>query len=568
MRRLSYKLKKILHTKISFKKTALLALICLILFGFIFPLILTKKTLTALKKGNFAKASSSAQKTIIFPTVLSQLTLGKITEIKIWQLSLSLVPKLWRAEKDLTSLAETIFEPNGGSATNGDKNQDVAKTYLLDAQQNLENIAFTLTDLEKLAKNSWVAKKLGLDKKLNKVNKVSDDFIIFLREILSRPHSFLILLQNTEELRASGGFIGSYARVDLKGGEICDFKIEDIYEPDGQFTGFVEAPAGAKTYLSGGQGLRLPDSNWHPDLPTSAQTTLSYFAFGQEKKIDSLITVNTGFIEKLLAIVGEVYLPDYGVTVTADNLTTLARADREDFFAGSKGKVNFLDTLFTNLSIKFKSLDKKHQIEILNLIRESLKNKDLQFFSTNPVLQKIFTKNNIAGELKRSKSNSAAFYFYSLESNVGINKANKKISREVKINLSENSLSAEIDFINQNKLGLLDYINYERLILDPDTKVANLFWNGQKITTYDEEIITNSQGERFKQVGFLIPVAKGESGVLKVDLFELGKCDPVTEGGCSVDIQKQSGLPPTPYTITFGEKTKNLILEEDELVEF
>jgi len=532
-------------------KIIFLLLILFVIINFIFSLILTQKAFSSLREANFEKASPYSKQAIIFPKILSKITFGKIAEIEAWQTSLSLAPELEKAEQDLTNLAQTIFQS---------KNED---NNLTNTYQNLEKISLKLNKLKKLINSSQLLQKFKLVQKLNSTAKLSKDSLIFFEEVLNKPHSFLILLQNTQELRASGGFMGSYARIDLQNGKINNLKIQDIYEPDGQFTGFVEAPVGAQKYLSGGEGLRLPDSNWHPDLPTSAQTTLSYFAFGKEQKIESAIALNVDLIEKLLLIMGEVYLPDYGVTVTADNLSALARADREEFFAGSKQKANFLTALFDNLKLKLENLDRSQQKEILELIKVALETKNIQLFSTNQNLQKIFTKTNIAGELRALDSD--AFYFYSLESNVGINKANQNIIREVKINLGESRTDLEINFENKSIANSLDYINYQRLILNPEINIGEIIWNNEKITDYDEEIIFNSRGTKFKQVGFLIPVETGQNGGLRVSLIGASGCN---KKECAINLQKQSGLPATPYAISFRDQNKNLILEKDEVVEF
>src|SRR5579859_7780532 len=97
-----------------------------------------------------------------------------------------------------------------------------------------------------------------------------DDINTLAQILLTNTHRYVILFQNSEELRATGGFMGSYALVELQNGRLTKLDIQDIYQPDGQFYGFVEAPPGVKDYLSSGKGLRLPDANWSPDFPTSA----------------------------------------------------------------------------------------------------------------------------------------------------------------------------------------------------------------------------------------------------------------------------------------------------------
>jgi nucleoside-diphosphate-sugar epimerase len=51
---------------------------------------------------------------------------------------------------------------------------------------------------------------------------------------LDSKKSYLILLQNNNELRPTGGFIGSLARVDFEKGKLIKLDVQDVYNIDGQ----------------------------------------------------------------------------------------------------------------------------------------------------------------------------------------------------------------------------------------------------------------------------------------------------------------------------------------------
>lgn len=127
-----------------------------------------------------------------------------------------------------------------------------------------------------------------------------------LELLMTGNHRLVVLLQNSDELRATGGFMGSYAVIELNEGVIHQLHVQDIYVPDGQFTGFVTAPPGAAEYLSSGKGLRLPDSNWYPDFPTSAQSVMQFFALGKETQIKTIVAINVEVVEELLNITGPI----------------------------------------------------------------------------------------------------------------------------------------------------------------------------------------------------------------------------------------------------------------------
>lgn len=425
--------------------------------------------------------------------------------------------------------------------------QDYFANLLAVEQQagNVENFRRKVNQFDSLA--SIVSKKTNSPK----ITRFAG-FIHLLKQHLTGKHKYMLVFQNSEEIRATGGFMGSFALLELNEGRIKELNFYDIYDADGQFELQVEAPAGVKEYLSSGEGHRLPDANWHPDFPSSGQKIIKFMDESGFKNIDGVVAINLETVEKLLDIVAGVYLPDYGMTITSDNFYSVARADRETYFSGSKAKKDFLKNLFNNLKIKLSQLNSDQQKELLQSLIHELKRKNLQFYSKNPDIQKNFEQLKIAGQLATTNYQ----LLYLVESNVGINKANKNISREVKIDLDQGS---DLKILFSNKNQNLDYINYQRLISNPESEVQNIKINNESLEAWNEEIITNSKGEKFKQIGFLAPVPANKTSTVQIQLLSSNSQLPIA-------IYKQPGLTPTPYTIINKKEIQSFVLEKDLII--
>lgn len=502
------------------------------------------------KQQNFVEAHKAANQAKILPTTLSIITLRQSATIESWRLALNSVDELENFSGQLNFVGRHLL----------DQAQPAANLIAL--EKSWRNLLDQTTQLEKqMQKSQWLRRSDFLES-LTTLNQAGADLLTLNNYLATGKKQIIILFQNTEEIRATGGFMGSYARLVFEAGKITNLEIQDIYEPDGQFRGFVDAPPGAKEYLSGGQGLRLPDANWQPDFPSSAKTIATYFAFGHERDIDLLVTLNVDLVEKVLKIVGDIYLPDYGLTAGADNLTDLAHADRNAFFAGSKQKVNFLSSLFNNLKFKLTTLSNQQVQSLLQTTQIALSKKDIQFFAWEEEIQSLFLKHQVAGALTRPAS--ADLFFAQVESNVGINKANKKISRTVTLEIRPNSTTATTYFHNDDQNSRENYINYHRFYLDPAVKVREIAFGGQTLTTYDQQLITTAEQETFNQIGVLVTVPAGASRELTLVIDYPTLCQAQT---CQLALIKQSGLPATPHTIATADQTQNLILEQDELIE-
>jgi len=157
--------------------------------------------------------------------------------------------------------------------------------------------------------------------------------------------TYLLLFQNSAEIRPTGGFIGSYGLLTFDKGKLLDFTVEDIYSADGQLKGYVQPPEPIKEYL--GQDLWFfRDSNWDPDFSIAAQQSEWFLRKTTNRSVDGVIAVNLPLARELLKATGPIVLSDYNEEVNTDNLFERAEYHSEiDFFPGSTQKKDFLGSL-------------------------------------------------------------------------------------------------------------------------------------------------------------------------------------------------------------------------------
>jgi len=156
----------------------------------------------------------------------------------------------------------------------------------------------------------------------------SSEHVGVLRELLggNGPRTYLFLFQNNHELRPTGGFIGSYARLDINQGQIRQFFVDGIFNPDGQLKENI-VPPGPIQKISAGWSLH--DSNWFPDFPTSAEKAMFFYEKTGGPTTDGVIALTPVVLERLLRVLGPIDLPDYGITVDADTFMPLIQEEVE-----------------------------------------------------------------------------------------------------------------------------------------------------------------------------------------------------------------------------------------------
>ncbi len=260
-----------------------------------------------------------------------------------------------------------------------------------------------------------------------------------------KPVSYLVLLQNNHEMRANGGFFGSYAVVEVSPGMVAgtpdssqvkpgiNIRFQDIYVPDGALVGHVDPPAPIQTAFQQGW-FRLRDSDWEPDFPTAAKTIRWFFDKGGEINPDILVTLNLTTIEKIVAIIGETAVPEFNFTLTADNLYTLLQNQSEiNFFPGSTQKKNVLTAAGTALTQKLGNLSSSQYLAIAKILLDQLDHSNLLLNSTNPDFQKVVESQNWSGAVNPpgcQTNNCLSDVVLLVEANLGANKANCCIERK------------------------------------------------------------------------------------------------------------------------------------------
>lgn len=276
---------------------------------------------------------------------------------------------------------------------------------------------------------------------------------------LSRDKRYLLVFQNNSELRASGGFIGSYALVDFRDGQIRNLEI-----PGG---GSYDTEAGLNMRIIAPEPLWLVnplwhfwDANWWPNWPTTAQNLKWFYEKSGGPSVDGVISITPTVIEKLLEITGPIDLTkEYGLVIDANNFweTTqkvveqknLAKthpeyiADLATSSALVEANLSLQQDLENNpdnkpkkiigdltakiLEVLPQKLNKENLVKIISLFESSLSEKQIMFYFTDQNFQTAVSSRNWAGEIRESDKD----YFMLVNTNIAGQKTDRKIIENI-----------------------------------------------------------------------------------------------------------------------------------------
>ncbi len=295
--------------------------------------------------------------------------------------------------------------------------------------------------------------------------------------------NYLLLFQNDEELRPTGGFIGSVGNLRVKGGRVEEFTIQDVYELDGQLKNHVEPPYIVRRYLQ--PHLYLRDSNFSLDFQESASKSALLYNLETGNRPDAVIAIDLQVLRELLKISGPIKLPTYNQTVTSENVSSFIQTTiKDNFFPGSTQKRDVLNSVFAQLLQKVEK-DPKFHVALVKILPELLEEKNILLSFSDSSIQRVFTANNYAGSINDSRSKSSkkiSDFLYINEANIGANKVNANIKREThyKAVIGQGSLTSQALLSLTNSSTTDDYKAYITFVVPKGSLLRQITIGGQK----------------------------------------------------------------------------------------
>lgn len=428
--------------------------------------------------------------------------------------------------------------------------------------QNLAFIQLETITAQKdgLLSARYVSSKINFDKYKNLLTNGS----ILLDNLPSllgkdKTKAYLVLFQNNMELRPTGGFIGSFGVMNMDGGRLAALNINDVYSADGQLRGHVEPPAPIKNYL-GEANWWLRDSNWDPDFPTSAQRAEWFLDKEMDQKVDGVIGVDLHLIQDVLKSTGPVFLPDYNLEISDQNLYEKTQEEvQSNFFPGTHKKASFLTALSRQLLDSVGKMDSSKKIHILKSVFANLEGRHIQSYLHDQAMENAVSGMGWGGIVAQPVCGDSCYPDFTgiVEANVGVNKANYFINRSasLNVNISKDEITRSLVITYKNTanpaLGPAGkYKVYVRALIPSDAQLAGVkSYIGGTEEVLSPEIVTLRDR---KEIGVLLEVLPSQEE--KLQFVWQSPVDAGQLASYGLYVRKQAGVGEDPwaYTIESG----------------
>jgi hypothetical protein len=247
------------------------------------------------------------------------------------------------------------------------------------------------------------------------------------------PRNYLVVAQNNQELRATGGFISGVGELRVQDGKLQSLAFRDSYTVDNFEVPHEVAPLEFRQLLLGDLIL-FRDANWHPDFPTSAQKMIQIYAQDQDVEADGVIALDLTALHLFVAAAGPLQVEGIEEPVTAQNVLAII-GQQWAAGTGDSGsdwwlrRKDFMGDIASALLGRLSNPEGLDPVELGWAVKKALDEKHVLVYVEDPGAAALLRNQNWDGAVPQLPSEQD--FLMVVDSNVGFNKVDPNVARSV-----------------------------------------------------------------------------------------------------------------------------------------
>ncbi len=205
------------------------------------------------------------------------------------------------------------------------------------------------------------------------------------RRLFGKQHRFLVLSQNSAQLRPTGGFPGTYGLVELGPDGFHLTRFADIYTLP-RDTLDLPIPDGGQV---NNRHFFLRNANAWLDFPTSANVIMKFWENLGQPEIDGIVAIDIPTIRDLLKVFGPISVPESDEPLTAKNVLEQLSyvVEVEHSGKGYQDRKDAVVSLAKAVVERITHLSGEEFLPTMTALANSANEKHIQLFFTDPEAQ-------------------------------------------------------------------------------------------------------------------------------------------------------------------------------------
>lgn len=400
-----------------------------------------------------------------------------------------------------------------------------------------------------------ISQFLPIQEDAKKELAVVDSLVQRLTEKNDRTWTFMLLLQNNMELRPGGGFLGQYAIIKVKNGEVISSTFEDANLLDQRITAKIPTPYPFERMMQL-KKWKFRDSNFSPDFPTNVEKAeYFYHLAGRGGTFDGVIAINATVLNDILELTGPITAN--GIEFNSNNgFLKLEEVVEKQYIMNPE-----LDTQNRKAIMKTMTpvvIGKLFQLgnipKLAELAHKELRNKNIQINFSDSSLQSLVSSVYWDGKVATDWGGD---FLMVVDANMGALKTDYYIKR---------SINYEIDFNGDKPVATLnmaykntapygdwrtsDYHSYMRIYVPQGAQVLD-----RKMIS--QPLVKDELGKTYFGSICHVLIGGGTDVMIKYELPGT-----ITKDNYKLLIQKQSGVGDIPVKVVVKKDGQEFIQEQ------
>ncbi len=301
------------------------------------------------------------------------------------------------------------------------------------------------------------------------------------------PKTYLLLVQNEDELRPTGGFITAAGTLLLENGEVGGMNFENSGDLDNWEKPYPVAPWQLRQYMNS-PVLVFRDANWSPDFPTSALYAEHLYSYVRNHSVDGVIAFDQQMLVEILSVLGPIELENAPYPLGPDNIISYMRSEKtqgeEDLDNPDWSNKDFINDIAAVLMTKIFAGDvqwEKFADVLINILDEG----HLLLQLDNPSLTSLIARRGWDGAVRAGDGD----FLMVVDSNIGFNKTNAVIQTRLAYDVDLTDLVKPVSnltvFHQNNSDNKVPCIQWHGITLEGQEKypIDRCYWDYMRVYT-------------------------------------------------------------------------------------
>jgi hypothetical protein len=361
-----------------------------------------------------------------------------------------------------------------------------AQPQLMDAQQSLDQAVaarsrLTLDSLSPEVRDLIVSKVDPVMALMQEGLAVAVELPRLMGATGEGPKTYLLLVQNEDELRPTGGFITAAGTLLIQDGRVSRLTFLNSGDLDNWEKPYPVAPWQLSQYMNS-RVLIFRDANWFTNYPTAALYAEYLYSYTNSHSVDGVIAFDQQMLMNVLGVTGPIEVEDVPYLIDADNVVAYMRQAKtptaEDLASSEWTNKIFITKITRALIAKIFSGDVQLE-QFSTMLFRSMDERHLLIQLDSPTMTSLLEKYHWDGAVRPGTDD----FLMVVDSNVGFNKTNAVVESNISYDVDLTkplSPTASLTVFHKNNAPTITFCKHWNKVKaegEKDYPITDCYWN-------------------------------------------------------------------------------------------